>query len=123
MKLKYMWYRVRQFGFSAFMYLAPIRQAKVVQGAGSVLKIPEMLKKDGKKKVLVVTTPGFIRRGSLKELFEAFEKQGVAYAIYSKVQPDPTTDCIEEAVSFYKAEKCEAIVAVGGGSVIDCSKA
>ena len=123
MKIKHIWYRIRQLGFSAFMYLAPIRQAKVIQGAGSVLRIPEMLKKDGKKKVMVVTTPGFIRRGSLKTLFETFEKNGVNYAVYSEVQPDPTTDCIEEALALYKREKCEAIVAVGGGSVIDCSKA
>lgn len=123
MKLKYVWYRTRQFGFSAFMYLAPLREAKVIQGAGSVYKIPEMVKKDGKKKVLLVTTPGFIRRGSLEKLFQEFEKKQVEYAVYSKVQPDPTTDCIEEAVELYQKEKCEAIVAVGGGSVIDCSKA
>lgn len=123
MKLKHIWYRTRQFGFSAFMYLAPLRQAKVIRGAGSVLKIPEMVKKDGKKKVLVVTTPGFIRRGSLKALFETFEKNEISYAVYSKVQPDPTTDCVEEALALYKREICEAIVAVGGGSVIDCSKA
>lgn len=123
MKIKYIWYRIRQFGFSAFMYLAPLRQAKVIQGAGSTYQIPKMLKKDGKKKVLIVTTPGFIRRGSLEKLFQAFEKNKVEYAVFSKVQPDPDMDCIEEAVTFYKEENCEAIVAVGGGSVIDCSKA
>lgn len=123
MKLKYVWYRIRQFGFSAFMYLAPLRQAKVIQGAGSIYKILEMVKKSGKKKVLIVTTPGFIRRGSLEKFFQAFGKSGVEYAVFSRVQPDPATDCIEEAVTFYQTEKCEAIVAVGGGSVIDCSKA
>ena len=123
MKIKYIWYRIRQFGFSAFMYLAPLRQAKVIQGAGSIYQIPKMLKKEGKKKVLIVTTPGFIRRGSLEKLFQTFEKNKVGYAVFSKVQPDPDTNCIEEAVTFYKEEKCEAIVAVGGGSVIDCSKA
>ena len=123
MKLKYIWYRIRQFGFSAFMYLAPLRQAKVIQGAGSVYRIPEMIKKDGKKKVLLVTTPGFIRRGSLEKLFQTFERNKVECIVFSNVQPDPTTDCIEEAVDFYKKENCEVIVAVGGGSVIDCSKA
>lgn len=123
MKLKYIWYRIRQFGFSVFMNLAPLRQAKVIQGAGSVLKIPEMIKKDGKKKVLIVTTPGFIHRRSLESLFQVFEEKGVGYAVYSKVQPDPTTECIEDALNLYKKENCEAIVAVGGGSVIDCSKA
>lgn len=123
MKLKYIWYRIRQIGFSAFMYLAPLRQAKVIQGAGSIYQIPEMIKKEGMKKVLIVTTPGFIRRGSLEPLFQTFEKNKVEYAVFSKVQPDPTTDCIEEAAEVYKKEQCEAIIAIGGGSVIDCSKA
>lgn len=123
MKLKYIWYRIRQLGFSAFMYLAPLRQAKVIQGAGSIYRIPKMLKEDGKKKVLVVTTPGFIRRGSLKIFFQCLEENEVEYTVFSKVQPDPSTDCIEEAVVQYQKEKCEAIVAIGGGSVIDCSKA
>ena len=123
MKIKYAWYRIRQFGFSAFMYLAPLREAKVIQGAGSVYHIPGMVKKEGKKKVLIVTTPGFIKRGSLEKLFQEFEKKQVEYCIYSEVQPDPTTDCIEAAVELYRKEACEAIIAVGGGSVIDCSKA
>ena len=123
MKLKYIWYRLRQAGFSAFMYLAPIRKAQVISGAGSLLKIPENIKKENKKKVLVVTTPGFIKRGSLVPFFEELKKQNLEYVIFSEVQPDPTTDCIEEAVALYKKEQCEVIVAIGGGSVIDCSKA
>lgn len=123
MKLKYIWYRLRQAGFSAFMYLAPIRKAQVISGTGSLLQIPEKIKKDGKKKALVVTTPGFMKRGSLVPFFEELKKQHLEYAIFSEVQPDPTTDCIEEAVALYKKEKCEVIVAIGGGSVIDCSKA
>lgn len=123
MKLKYIWYRLRQAGFSAFMYLAPIRKAQVISGSGSLLQIPENIKKDGKKKVLVVTTPGFMKRGSLVPFFEELKKQNLEYAIFSEVQPDPTTDCIEEAVALYKKEQCEVIVAIGGGSVIDCSKA
>lgn len=123
MKLKYIWYRLRQAGFSVFMYLAPIRKAQVISGTGSLLQIPEKIKKDGKKKVLVVTTPGFMKRGSLVPFFEELKKQHLEYAIFSEVQPDPTTDCIEEAVALYKKEKCEVIVAIGGGTVIDCSKA
>ena len=123
MKLKYLWYRIRQFGFSAFMYLAPLREAKVIRGAGSIYRIPQILQKEGKKKVLIVTTAGFIRRGSLKKLFGEFEKYQIKYAVFSEVLPDPTTECIEQAVTKYKEERCEAIIAVGGGSVIDCSKA
>lgn len=123
MNLKYIWYRLRQAGFSVFMYLAPIRKAQVISGTGSLLQIPQKIKKDGKKNVLVVTTPGFMKRGSLVPFFEELKKQHLEYAVFSKVQPDPTTDCIEEAATLYKKEKCEVIVAIGGGSVIDCSKA
>lgn len=123
MKLKYIWYRLRQAGFSAFMYLAPIRKARVISGAGSLLQIPEKIRNDGKKKVLVVTTPGFIKRGSLVPFFDELKKQSLEFVIFSEVQPDPTTDCIEEAVNLYKKENCEVIVAIGGGSVMDCSKA
>ena len=123
MKIKNIWYRIRQFGFSIFMYLAPLRKAELIQGEGSIYQIPELIKKEGKKKVLVVTTPGFIRRGSLKGIFNKFEKEEIQYAIYSEVCPDPDTKCVEMAVRMYKEENCEAIVAIGGGSVIDCSKA
>lgn len=123
MKLKHIYYRIRQFCFSAFMYLAPVREAKLIAGAGSIYKIPKLLKKDGLHKVLVVTTPGFIRRGSLEPFFESLKKANVQYAVFSEVQPDPTTECVEEAVKLYRQEHCEAIIAIGGGSVIDCSKA
>ena len=55
MKLKYLWYRIRQFGFSAFMYLAPVREAKLIVGAGSIYKIPKLLKKDGYIDVVYAT--------------------------------------------------------------------
>lgn len=123
MKIKYIWYRTRQFCFSAFMYLAPLRQAKVIRGAGSIYEIPELVKKAGRKKVLIVTTPGFIRRGSLKKFFQTLEQNKIKYAVFSEVKPDPDTDCIEQAVELYQKEGCEALIAIGGGSVIDCSKA
>ncbi|MBR5596733.1 MAG: iron-containing alcohol dehydrogenase [Lachnospiraceae bacterium] len=121
--MKYIWYRIRQAGFSLFMYLAPIRKEKVISGAGCLLQIPEKIKKSGKQKVLVVTTAGFMKRGSLTPFFDTLKKENLEYTVFSDVKPDPTTDCIEEAVSLYKKERCEVIVAIGGGSVIDCSKA
>ena len=123
MKLKYIWYRIRQCGFSIFMYLAPIRKVKVISGAGSILCIPEQIKREKHKKVFVVTTPGFIKRGSLLPFFEKMKEEELDYVVFSNVQPDPTTDCIEEAVTLFVNENCDVIVAVGGGSVIDCAKA
>ena len=115
--------RPRQLCFSAFLALAQYRRAKVTVDAGSVHKIPKMVKDAGHKRVMVVTTPGFIRRGSLDQLFEEFKKEDIYVTIFSHVMPDPTTDCVEAAETAYLQTSCEAIIAIVGGSVIDCSKA
>lgn len=122
-KLEALYYRSRQFCLSGFMSVVPYRRAKVVSGAGCVYKIPEMLKRSGYKKVMVMTTPGFIRRGSLKGLLERFQREEIRVTIFSHVTPDPSSDCVEEAETAYMQTGCEAIVAVGGGSVMDCAKA
>ena len=122
MSLKTTFYRIRQYAFSMFMQYAPLRNAKLISGEGSVFVIPSLLQKEKIKNVLLVTTQGFIKRGTLVDVLEHFKEQGISVAIFSEVTPDPTTDCIEKAVTLYKKKHCQAIVAVGGGSVIDCAK-
>lgn len=123
MLLRKLYYRIRQFAFSAFMCIAPTRDSIVIAGAGSIYKVPKLIKEQGLKKVFIITTSGFLRRGSLQAFFEAFQTENIKFIIFGEVQPDPTINCIEKAVDIYQNEHCEAIVAVGGGSVIDCAKA
>lgn len=122
MILKTTFYRIRQWAFSMFMQYVPLRNAKLISGEGSIFVIPNLLQKEKTKNVLLVTTQGFIKRGTLVDVLEHFKEQGISVAIFSEVTPDPTTDCIEKAVILYKKKRCEAIVAIGGGSVIDCAK-
>lgn len=122
MKVINIYYRSYQSIVCRVQRLLPWRMPKVISGEGSINKLPAQVKGDGLSKVLVVTTAGFIKRGSLNGLFQGLQKEGIAYAIYDEVKPDPTIDCIEEAVKVYKEEKCEGIIAVGGGSVMDCAK-
>lgn len=114
--------RTRQYVFSKALTLMPTREPELIRGNGTLLRIPELLQKEGTERVLVVTSAGFIRRGTLEPLFERFREAGIRYAVYSGVMPDPTIACIEEAVEEYRRHACQAIVAVGGGSVMDCSK-
>ena len=123
MRIESLYYRPRQFCFSVFMALMPQRKAKVITGNGSIYKIPKLVKDAGYKKIMIMTTPGFIRRGSLETLFQKFHEEGIWVSIYSHVMPDPTTDCVEDAETAYMQTGCEAIVAIGGGSVLDCAKA
>ena len=58
----------------------------------------------------------------LYEVITGLEREGIAYSVYSDVVPNPTIQNIEEAKKIYLDNKCEAIIAFGGGSVMDCAK-
>ena len=116
------WYRIRQW-FMAVMIGIMTRQPKVIKGSGSLARIADNLEKTGKKKVFIVTAPVFIEWGSLNKLFEALKEKGIEATVFSKMVTEPTVELVMEAFGEYKKADCEAIVAVGGGSVIDCAKA
>ncbi len=89
-------------------------------GEGKVLETAEILKSKGSKKVLVVTDDFLLEIGLLSAMLEKIEEAGIEVVIYSGVKPDPTFAIVDEAVACCK--DCEAVVAVGGGSVIDTAK-
>jgi alcohol dehydrogenase len=114
--------RTRQYVFSKALMVMPAKEPQLIIGNGTLLQIPQLLKKKNEKKVLVMTTSGFIKRGTLQSLFDKLQENGIRYAVYSRVMPDPTIACIEEAVADFHKNSCEAVIAIGGGSVMDCSK-
>ncbi len=114
--------RTRQYVFSKALTLIPTREPQLIRGNGTLLQIPELLQKQGTQRLLVVTSPGFIKRGTLQTLCDRLHHAGIQYTVYSRVMPDPTIGCIEEALDEYHQKACQAILAIGGGSVIDCAK-
>lgn len=107
---------------SRLLPLVPWPMPKLISGPGSIYKIPGQLKQEGMKKIIVITTAGFVKRGSLNRLLEEFKKENIAYVIFDGVHPDPTIECIEAASELYRKKSCEGIIAIGGGSVLDCAK-
>lgn len=96
---------------------------ELLKGAGAVKNLPEVIKEKGLKQILVVTDKGLMSLNLLNSLFEALEENGIKYVVFDGVQPNPTIDNIEDAVEIYNDNKCEGIVAFGGGSPMDCAKA
>lgn len=76
----------------------------------------------GAERALVVTDPGVIAAGWAADVVISLEKAGVAYSVYSDVSCNPRAEEVMTGAEFYEAEGCDVIVAVGGGSVIDCAK-
>jgi alcohol dehydrogenase class IV len=75
------------------------------------------------KKALVVTGPNLIRLGWAGQVIDSLREAGVATTIFADVTPNPRDYEIMAGAEVYRREGCDAIVAVGGGSPMDCAKA
>ena len=104
------------------MYLIPSQESVLLQGAGSVKKLPALIKAQGIKNPLVITDKILMEMNLLGSLFAGFDVIGMPYAVYDGVQPNPSIDNIEDAYALYLKNGCDAVVGFGGGSPMDCAK-
>lgn len=121
--LKKIWYRIYQNVFKVAMCFMDWSEPELLEGAGSVLRLPEFIKNKGLSKVLVVTDKGLMGLHLLDPLFAKLEEVGVDYVVYDGVQPNPTIPNIEDCKDMYIQNGCQGIIAFGGGSSMDCAKA
>lgn len=98
----------------AAMYIIPWRMPKILKGAGSILQLPEFLKKKKLSNILIVTGPNIHKRGLLDELEKGLQQENLSYYIFD-VFTEPVDTEVEHGVEIFKREKCSCIVAVGGG--------
>ena len=117
------WYRVFQFCLTSAMYLMPWRQPELLTGAGSIQKLPAFIKSKGVDNVLIVTDSVLRKLGLLDSFFAACDAAGLKGVVYDGVEPNPSIENIEDARKMYLENKCDGIVAFGGGSAMDCAKA
>ena len=121
--LKKIWYRVFQFVLTSAMYLMPWRQPELITGAGSIKQLPALIRKKGIQHVLIVTDAVLHRIGLLNSLFAACDEAGLAYTLFDGAEPNPSIENIEDARKLYLENKCQGMIAFGGGSSMDCAKA
>ncbi len=121
-ELKKCWYRIYQGAFNFAMNFLDWSEPQLLEGKGSVLRLPEFIKSKGINKVLVVTDKGLMSLNLLDPMFEKLKEAGVEYVVYDGVQPNPTIPNIEAAREMYLKNGCEGFIAFGGGSSMDCAK-
>ena len=120
--LKKIYYRVYQNAFKLAMPLLPWRKPELLEGAGSIRRVPEVLNKLQINNVLIVTDAMLMQLGLLDSLIKALEENKCQYAIFDQTVPDPTIENVEDALKMYHQHGCKAIIAFGGGSPMDCAK-
>ena len=115
--------RIRQALFSPVQKIQLYIQPKMIKGEHALLDLIDVLKKQHLTRYMIVTTPGFIKRGTLQSFFDALNQNDIQYSIFHDVKPDPDISDVEMLKEMYIKDGCQALIAIGGGSVIDCSKA
>ncbi len=114
--------RIYQAVFKIGMYLIPWGMPETLEGAGAVKKLPDLIKKKGYNKVLVVTDKVLMDLGLPKGMLKAMDAAGIEYVVYDGVQPNPTDRNVNEGLKLFRENGCQAMVAFGGGSPMDCCK-
>ena len=97
---------------------------KVIAGHAALEHIPFELATLGAKRPLIITDKGVRANNLLIPIEDAFESADAVIAgIFDDVPPDSSLETVRKAAKLYRDQNCDAIIAVGGGSVIDTSKA
>ncbi|MGN0977840.1 MAG: iron-containing alcohol dehydrogenase [Faecousia sp.] len=92
-------------------------------GAGCLHEMGDELKKMGLTKALLVTDNFLASSPVGKMLTDELERQDIAYYTYTGVQPNPTLNNVQGGIAAYQENGCNFLIALGGGSANDCTKA
>ncbi len=112
--------RIFQMGFRAVLPILPYREPEIVS---SCTELKKVFQKTNAQSALVVTDKGIKENGLTETLEDVLKASGIKYIIYDKTQPNPTVNNVEEALKLYHKNECDTLIAIGGGSSMDCAKA
>ena len=101
----------------------PIPQPTILVGPGSSGRLGKTIAGFGHGKILIVTDSIISKLGLLDDLTDALTAGGAEYGVFDAITPDAPIPLIEAGIDFYLENACDAIVAFGGGSSMDASKA
>lgn len=112
--------RTFQACFRLAMPFMPYREPEILN---SVAEVEPLLQKLGVKSVLLVTDKMLRQFGATAKLEKLLAEANIKCVVYDETCPNPTVNNVEAARELYVKENCEALIAFGGGSSMDCAKA
>ena len=101
----------------------PIPQPTLLVGPGSSGRLGQAVAGFGHRKILIVTDSIISKLGLLKGLTDALTAGGAQFVVFDEITADAPIPLVQKGIDFYKDQGCDAIVAFGGGSSMDASKA
>ncbi len=104
----------------AALPVLPYREPQVFHSCG---ELSTVFQKENIRRVLIVTDAGIVRSGIAAQLEAVLDEDDISYAVYDQTRPNPTVVNVDQALSLYQRYRCQALIAIGGGSSMDCAKA
>lgn len=102
--------------------LLPWREPALIEGPNSLFKVPEIIKNEDIHRVLILASKTFVENGVVNELMDQLGKKDIQSFVYADAVPNPTIKNVDDATHIYLEQQCQGIIAIGGGSIIDCAK-
>ena len=121
-KLHIIWCRCFQSVLKIGNYFMGYRMPEYMEGNGKIKELGAFLAEKKINDVLVVTGAGMMKRGQVQPMLDGFDAAGIRYTLQTYTATDPSSDDVEAGYKAFKENGCKSIVALGGGSRIDCAK-
>ena len=118
--LKSVFCRAFQTAFRMALPILPYREPEIISSCG---ELGSVFQKENVKSVLIITDKGIVNNGLVSPVEKALKDNNISYSVYDSTMPNPTVNNVEEALRVYHMNNCSGIVAIGGGSSMDCAKA
>jgi len=93
-----------------------------IYGSGARFLVGRYAKNFGANKVMIVTDPGIIKTGLVDDVISCLNSEDISSIIYSNVSPNPSIEQVMDGADVYETKSCNVIIAIGGGSPMDCAK-
>ena len=92
-------------------------------GAGAINSIPDEVSRRGFRKAMIVTDKDLVKFGVVKKVTDVLEKAGLEYVVFDGLKQNPTIGNVKDSVEAFRAAGADYMIAIGGGSAMDTSKA
>ena len=110
------------YALRAFSIFYPPQKPLLFSGVGSTHKLADFILATGQTRPLLVTDRFLLEKGMLTGVLDQLKESGCIVTIFDGVTPNPTFSVVEAGLKLSLKNKCDSVLAIGGGSVIDTAK-
>ena len=115
--------RVTQTGCALYIRMLKEPKQELYIGDDSTFKLIRVLKKKQLKKVFIATDKNIVKLNLIGYLLNTLTANNIEYCLFDEIESDPSIETVEKGFNLYNENACDSIIAMGGGSVMDCAKA